>query len=251
MPQRRRLVVDPGETEDDGAYAQDTVISQYPGPGNPVEWDHVFELTVSSAAPPAITPCHRHRRRRRRSDVMLPCRAALRRGRDAGHIGACDADAVTRSIRTPCAIAAASLLLAAAVTYAEEAGRPSPQPSAIPDASRSLAGRQAGEGRIRPGRPAGSGVSRPDDPSTSADAGTGTDVGRSARPGRSPFAKDPQYPPDPPVLPGTPPPAAGRKPDAQPLPDPATNPVSVVRLGAGILLIGLGLGFLGVRLRRR
>src|SRR6185503_15516097 len=57
-------------------------------------------------------------------------------------------------LRTQCAIMVASfLLLATPVAYAEESEASDPSPTASPAASASLAGRQAGEGRPRPGRP--------------------------------------------------------------------------------------------------
>jgi hypothetical protein len=154
---------------------------------------------------------------------------------------------VTPRLRIPYALTVASLLLAVPVAYAEESGAPAAGPSARPDASTSLAGRQAGEGRRRPGAP------EPADP------------GASTGPGRSPSATGraeetgsadglptaPGYRPDVSHVPGTPPPAAAQKPVTRALPEPSVRPVSVLTLGAGIALIGLGLGFLGVQLRRR
>ncbi|MYV52080.1 hypothetical protein GT042_06085, partial [Streptomyces sp. SID3212] len=44
---------------------------------------------------------------------------------------------------------------------------------------------------------------------------------------------------------------AAREPGASAFPEPVAEPVAVLTLGTGITLIGLGLGFLGLRLRRR
>ncbi|MFI5755991.1 hypothetical protein [Streptomyces sp. NPDC051569] len=54
-----------------------------------------------------------------------------------------------------------------------------------------------------------------------------------------------------PATPRTPPPDAARKPDAKAVGTSVARRVPVLTLGAGITLIGLGLGFLGLRLRRR
>ncbi|WP_282796989.1 hypothetical protein [Streptomyces sp. CC224B] len=131
-------------------------------------------------------------------------------------------------LRTPCAAVLAAALLTPAPGHAAE---PSPAPSAAYYDEVSLAGSRAGEGRPRPGR------ARP------------LDV------------------PDPRGWRPLPPPAREQRPRPEPPPaaDPgdtteqsarsrATGPpipgLRVLPLGAGLVLIGLGLGFLGLRLRR-
>lgn len=143
--------------------------------------------------------------------------------------------------------AAASLLLAVppVVAHADESAPPSP------DAGASLAGRPAGEGRERPGRPTGPEVSRPGDPpSADASAPSGT---RSSEPSetRSPSAPATESVAPVVPLPDVPLPDAARRPDPQAVGKSSERPVPVLTLGTGITLFGLGLGFLGLRLRRR
>ncbi|MFC9945407.1 hypothetical protein [Streptomyces pratensis] len=110
-----------------------------------------------------------------------------------------------------------------------------PSPAASPSAEESsMAGRQAGEGRARPGRPLS--------PEEAADSEAAAD----------------EMPPDPdPVeVPAfTPPPEAFPEPgeasrQRQGLDDPASHQVRDVSLGSGIALVGLGLAFLAIRMRR-
>lgn len=93
-----------------------------------------------------------------------------------------------------------------------------------------MAGRQAGEGRARPGRSLS--------PMELADASASAD----------------EVPPESDPVPAvTPPPDAFPEPgrtSRQALDEPAVRQVQQVSLGAGIALVGLGLGFLGLRLRR-
>ncbi|MFJ8755358.1 hypothetical protein ACIREO_39530 [Streptomyces sp. NPDC102441] len=115
----------------------------------------------------------------------------------------------------------------------------SPSPAASPTASSSaeespLAGRQAGEGRARPGRPL--------PPPEATESETAED----------------EMPPDPdPVkVPAfTPPPGAFPEPgesarQRHALDEPSLKQVRDVSLGIGIALVGLGLAFLAVRMRR-
>ncbi|WP_406393787.1 hypothetical protein [Streptomyces sp. NBC_00887] len=93
-----------------------------------------------------------------------------------------------------------------------------------------MAGRQAGEGRARPGRSLS--------PMELADASASAD----------------EVPPEADPVPATtPPPEAfperGRT-TRQALDEPVVRQVQQVSLGVGIALVGLGLGFLGFRLRR-
>ncbi|MGA4840741.1 hypothetical protein [Streptomyces sp. G45] len=119
---------------------------------------------------------------------------------------------------------------AGAVVVVPSTGRaaePTPAPSAAYYDESSLAGSRAGEGRPRPGRAEPPAV--PD-----------------------PAAWRPLPPPPPPKRPEPPPPAADA---AEPVgARTATGPpfpgLRVLPLGAGLVLIGLGLGFLGLRLRR-
>lgn len=179
---------------------------------------------------------------------------------------------------------ASFLLLATPVAYAEESEASDPSPAATPVASASLAGRQAGEGRHRPGRPPRT-VSPSDDESDGAayDRGDRTrtpSTGESVSPSasvsasRSASAAPPRtHPakPDPPpaedeapekeepdgawVAPTPAPtrtaPAAARHQGPQALPEPIAHQISPLSLGIGMALMGLGIGFLGVRLRRR
>ncbi|MES9587956.1 hypothetical protein ABWK57_03500 [Streptomyces sp. NPDC094045] len=108
-----------------------------------------------------------------------------------------------------------------------------PQPEAQPP----LAGRKAGEGRLRPGRQlspqelahADSALQQPAPPSA---------------------AMDPDPDPSPAATPvASAPPGAGPL-SPQALSAPAVQQVKQLSLGAGITLIGLGLGFLALRMRR-
>ncbi|GAA2474900.1 hypothetical protein [Streptomyces gobitricini] len=125
-------------------------------------------------------------------------------------------------------------------------------------ASPSLAGRPAGEGRQRPGRPASPSVSPSDDASPGAASG-------SAGPARTRTATAPELPwgeePEAEAVPETEspavadpprsPPAAAYEPAAQTADTLADRQVPVLTLGVGLAMMGLGLGFLGLRIRRR
>lgn len=50
---------------------------------------------------------------------------------------------------------------------------------------------------------------------------------------------------------GTGAPAAARQHPSQTVPAPAAQQISLLSLGIGMALMGLGIGFLGVRMRRR
>ncbi|MER8071807.1 hypothetical protein ABTZ59_26265 [Streptomyces sp. NPDC094034] len=107
---------------------------------------------------------------------------------------------MTPRFRTSCAIAVASLLLTAPAVYAEESAPPPPHASVAPEPeASSLAGRLAGEGKIRPGRP----------PEPDAEAATPEDVDPSAST-QSAESADPARP-DRPSSPAKPP-APSRKP---------------------------------------
>ncbi|MEV0963035.1 hypothetical protein AB0J25_10625 [Streptomyces sp. NPDC049910] len=153
------------------------------------------------------------------------------------------------------------------------AERPTPSPTS------SLAGRQAGQGRLRPGRTVGPSVGSPASPDRSRDGrdvhdgvhgevhdhghddgyGDGHDDGRepdgSAAPDdgeRGEF----QPLPDPPatsqsVSADDPSPAAAGESPPYPVSQPLERQVPSLTLGAGCALMGLGLGYMGLRLRRR
>lgn len=122
----------------------------------------------------------------------------------------------------------------------------------------SLAGRPAGEGRQRPGRPVSPSVSPSDDASPGAASG-------SADPARTKTATAPGMPPeDEPEAEAVPetespaaadpprsPPAAAYEPAAQTADTLADRQIPVLTLGVGLAMMGLGLGFLGLRIRRR
>ncbi|WP_432248742.1 hypothetical protein ACRAR1_14805 [Streptomyces sanyensis] len=153
--------------------------------------------------------------------------------------------------------------------------------------SPSLAGRQAGEGRLRPGRKpstasADSGSPAPPrTPRGAAEESAAASPPHSARPSgdATQSAGDRERDGDPPEepSPATPPaedkasedrapfrtasgPAPGQRPSAGAaardqgppgLPGPPARQISPASLGVGLALMGLGIGFLGVRLRRR
>ncbi|MFB7273626.1 hypothetical protein [Streptomyces sp. NPDC056244] len=263
---------------------------------------------------------------------------------------------MTPTLRTPCALAVASLLMTAPVAYAEESVPPPAHPTAAPEFDISMAGRPAGEGRPHPGRPEApdAGDSRTDadtdtggdpaadhepewwdwgtdeEPGRDAEADPGTDAGigpeEETDPGPSEHPAHPTHrPPKASTAPSTTrprtspsehappthdsedtseetsedtaeetgkargtrgtdetaetdegtdglateespedlvespedseaprrPPAAAREPGSRTVTGTASHPIPVLTLGTGITLIGLGLGFLGLRLRRR
>ncbi|MFF7204041.1 hypothetical protein [Streptomyces sp. NPDC008141] len=187
---------------------------------------------------------------------------------------------MTPRLRTRCAIAVASLLLVAHPAQADESGTPEASPSVRPTASSSLAGRPAGEGRPRPGRPLPPVSVSPSTPSVSAKPSltpSGTpSATRSASVSASPSASAPpsrrhHHPPRPrlteeeepwteeheedaeqPAPPPTPfAPAAARQQQEQAAPEAVARQISPLSLGIGMALMGLGIGFLAVRMRRR
>ncbi|MFF4080748.1 hypothetical protein ACFYZN_15285 [Streptomyces sp. NPDC001777] len=110
-------------------------------------------------------------------------------------------------------------------------GKGSPSPDAQPP----LAGREAGEGRLRPGRQFS--------PWELAHAD-----GLLDPPEERPPAIDPE--PVPVVTPGEVAPTGTEPAPRQALDAPTVGQVKQVSLGAGIALIGLGLAFLAFRMRR-
>ncbi|MFD7015054.1 hypothetical protein [Streptomyces sp. NPDC059928] len=144
---------------------------------------------------------------------------------------------------------------------------PSARPSSPPaSAEQRLAGSRAGEGRTRPGR-----VSPPHDflpyaaddelqlpdavrPAQQEDAPqTQTQTQPQPQP-QTPVPKPPEPresapPPAPSTAPQRPP-SAHHHPSAQAVTDESDLRYHVLSLGAGLALTGLGLGFLGLRLRR-
>ncbi|MEU0370109.1 hypothetical protein ABZ070_07555 [Streptomyces sp. NPDC006283] len=182
---------------------------------------------------------------------------------------------MTPRLRTRCAFTVASLLLLPAPlahTEAQAAPKPSPKPSA----SASFAGRLAGEGRQRPGRvPApDKSVSSSATPGRTPAAAVSHGASKSAAPfpptrgERSrPGEREEDAPPgeeevpetDLPAkawdrwapTPGRSDPAAARHQAPRSAPAPVAQQISPLSLGVGMALMGLGIGFLGVRLRRR
>ncbi|WP_329456816.1 hypothetical protein [Streptomyces sp. NBC_01497] len=173
-------------------------------------------------------------------------------------------------LRTSCALAVASLLLAAPAAWADGPGGAHVDTHPAPHASAGLAGRQAGEGRDRPGRPP-----ETDPPGASEEPSEAGD-----RTARDPSGHEPSahtsLAHEPPALrpsrPGSARPSttesegvaarspgpssqdAGRRPQAREIastPSSSSPPASVATLGAGIMLLGLGFAFLALRLRRR
>ncbi|MEL5961029.1 hypothetical protein AADR41_40815, partial [Streptomyces sp. CLV115] len=107
----------------------------------------------------------------------------------------------------------------------------------VTDAESPLAGREAGEGRLRPGRQLSPWeIAHPD--------------GTFQRPDAPPATSDPAPVPVPAETPGASTSAGADPLSPQALDTPAVRRVKQVSLGAGIALIGLGLGFLAFRMRR-
>ncbi|MFF8843329.1 hypothetical protein ACF08N_11425 [Streptomyces sp. NPDC015127] len=193
-------------------------------------------------------------------------------------------------LRARCAITVASLALAtlplAPAAHAEPSAPPGPRPvvKPSPSPSTSFAGRHAGQGRPRPGRqePATTGRASPSvDPLRSATSPAASEPARLARqPSRStgPSPSTPRTAPrtddaehDPPPVddggpqrdrdhgywdvrpPAAPPSAPAEAGDQGPqaVPEPVAQQISPLSLGVGMALMGLGIGFLGIRLRRR
>ncbi|MEV4335129.1 hypothetical protein AB0K02_32275 [Streptomyces sp. NPDC049597] len=193
-------------------------------------------------------------------------------------------------LRARCAITVASLALTtlplAPAAHAEPSAPPGPLPvvRASPSPSTSFAGRQAGQGRPRPGRqqPTATGSASPSlDPSRSAiTPGASEPARRPPQPSRSaaPSLSAPAQVPrtadawddPPPADDGAPrgdeeagsagvgstaaphwSPAEAGDQDPHSVPAPAAHQISPLSLGVGMALMGLGIGFLGIRLRRR
>jgi hypothetical protein len=112
---------------------------------------------------------------------------------------------------------------------------PPARPSARPEAQPPLAGRQAGEGRLRPGRPFSSRELDHRDTPHGLPEVQPVMTTPVAVPAVTPAVSD--SPPEGRLAP-------------QALDTPAVRRVRKVSLGAGIALVGLGLGFLGLRMRR-
>ncbi|MEV0441920.1 hypothetical protein AB0I84_08250 [Streptomyces spectabilis] len=131
-----------------------------------------------------------------------------------------------RAPRAAVPVALAAVLLAPGPGYAAD---PSPAPSAAYYDEVELAGSRAGEGRTRPGRAEPLVVPDP----------------RAWRPLPPPAARERRAEPKPPPAADAAEPFARRTATGPPIPG-----LRVLPLGAGLVLIGLGLGFLGLRLRR-
>ncbi|MEU6702252.1 hypothetical protein [Streptomyces wuyuanensis] len=143
----------------------------------------------------------------------------------------------------------------------QAAGRPDPSPTA------SLAGRQAGEGRLRPGRttaPSPTVSTSSDGPHDGHadhdnDHGLGHDHARERDEDATPQdeaedeSRDASDAPSShvaPTLADDASPAAAGESHPQPVSQPLERRVPVLTLGAGCALMGLGLGYMGLRLRR-
>lgn len=121
------------------------------------------------------------------------------------------------------------------LSSAAPAGSDSPEETPRSEARSPLAGREAGEGRLRPGRQL----------SPQELAHADNTFQRSASPSAT---TDPEPVPAAPPAASTSPGADGLSPQA--LDAPTVRRVKQVSLGAGIALIGMGLGFLAFRMRR-
>ncbi|MFE3323908.1 hypothetical protein [Streptomyces sp. NPDC059176] len=143
----------------------------------------------------------------------------------------------------------------------ESAAKPATKPT--PSAPPSLAGRQAGEGRTRPGRTAAPPPSTPEqDPEHDLRRDGDPDLASDpASASGSATPDDDAGETDSALRPGTSPPAAlsavpsaqtaeGRG-GARSVAAPLERQGPVLTLGAGCALMGLGLGYMGLRLRRR
>ncbi|MBD0708376.1 hypothetical protein BU197_11195 [Streptomyces sp. CBMA291] len=127
-----------------------------------------------------------------------------------------------------------------------------PTDAPAPSDPASLAGLPAGEGRVRPGRPPG--------PTASASAGTTPGGATRTETATEPGARDGAGEEEGTVreeeapLPATP--SASRPAAAPQLAAKNSSPLAdqripVFTLGVGLSLMGLGIGFLGLRMRRR
>ncbi|MFD8015893.1 hypothetical protein, partial [Streptomyces sp. NPDC059762] len=145
-----------------------------------------------------------------------------------------------------------------ATTAPDGSGAPRPgKPAAptsdapTPTGSPSLAGRPAGEGHSRPGRPE---PAAPTDTDASADPARDRTATESTAADRLP-EEDAGVPEEEAEV--RPTPARASRPAAAPQltvgngVTSSDQPVPLLTLGVGLTLMGLGLGFLGLRLRRR
>ncbi|MEI5008837.1 hypothetical protein RB196_17420 [Streptomyces sp. PmtA] len=136
------------------------------------------------------------------------------------------------------------------------AERPDPSPTA------SLAGRQAGEGRLRPGRTTAPSLTVPTSPDRPHDGHDDHDFGHDHEGRRdenvaphdeaedeSRDASDAPSPSESTPADDASPAAAGES-HQQPVSEPLERQIPVLTLGAGCALMGLGLGYMGLRLRR-
>ncbi|MFD5540792.1 hypothetical protein ACFWIJ_23990 [Streptomyces sp. NPDC127079] len=141
----------------------------------------------------------------------------------------------------------ATVLLPSGTAVAHGHGpRPSDSAAASATPRPSLAGTVAGEGRTRPGRHRGPAVTvmgddDPDDPDDEAEDGAESQAATAAQPPRD-AAVNPTAPQPPPVHQAI---APGQDGETEPVLD-------ILPLGSGLVLIGLGLGlaFIGLRVRR-
>ncbi|MFD7260022.1 hypothetical protein [Streptomyces sp. NPDC059874] len=143
--------------------------------------------------------------------------------------------ALTAAALTAAALAAAVLapIGPAHAWYLAPAPRAAAAPAPPDDAQPELAGSAAGVGRDRPGRPVG----EPANP----------ELVVAARPVPVRPRTEPQEPPRPEP---TPPPAAVSALGTEPNERAADLAAHILPLGTGFALMGLGLGYLGMRLRR-
>ncbi|MFF7715002.1 hypothetical protein [Streptomyces sp. NPDC007988] len=136
------------------------------------------------------------------------------------------------------------------------AERPDPSPTA------SLAGRQAGEGRLRPGRTTVPSLTVPTSPDRPHDGHDDHRLGHDHERRRdenvaphdeaedeSRDASDAPSPSESTPADDASPAAAGES-HQQPVSEPLERQIPVLTLGAGCALMGLGLGYMGLRLRR-
>lgn len=143
-----------------------------------------------------------------------------------------------------CAALAAATLAPAAPAYAwslcaAPRTAPATEPAPADEPLEELAGSAAGAGRERPGRPPG----EPADPELTV----------ASRPLPARPRVEPPAPPPPPQsepTPPPPPPPAARALGTEPNERAADLAAHILPLGTGFALMGLGLGYLGVRLRR-